>query len=123
MTELFVGQHFKYNDMIIKVSSLETCDGTATIVFSKGKKKPGYDLNLKFKWIATELINGEEGTVTAEGSILCPEFCDLNDGDNEWTIKAEKSDAFHTKAVNHLKSSQNDIIKVMNAWVDCFKSL
>ena len=36
----------------ITFTDVEKCDGQATYVFTKGRKKPGFDFNLKIKWSA-----------------------------------------------------------------------
>lgn len=60
--------------MKIKLISLDKCEGHASIVFSKGKVKPGYDLNIKIKWSGED--ESEEGEAT--GFMECEEVFKLN---------------------------------------------
>ncbi|KAG7400321.1 hypothetical protein PHYBOEH_006261 [Phytophthora boehmeriae] len=42
----------------IKAKSFERCDGEAKIVFSRGKKRCGYELSVKFEWSSGDDVSG-----------------------------------------------------------------
>ena len=95
----------------------------------QGKKRPGFDMNLKINWVAS--CDSEEDD--AKGYIIVDEvhfvanaymqFSDMSDGDYEWSFKANKSDEVHIKAKAAVQSCKKDIQKVLQSWIDEFKLL
>ncbi|TDH74200.1 uncharacterized protein CCR75_001175 [Bremia lactucae] len=53
---------FSYEDeaqgLSVKATSFVKCDGEAKVVFSRGKKRCGYDLSIKFAWESGDDVSG-----------------------------------------------------------------
>ncbi|CBK20884.2 uncharacterized protein [Blastocystis hominis] len=64
--EILKAAEFEQKGYSIRIADVEKCDGQATYVFVKGKKRPGFDITLKLKWCATCDESSEEakGTIT-----------------------------------------------------------
>ncbi|KAK8828901.1 hypothetical protein WA538_000904 [Blastocystis sp. DL] len=116
--QIFKAAKFDQNGYTITFTDVEKCDGQATYVFTKGKKKPGFDFNLKIKWSAEK----EDEEEPACGYVVIDDFSDTSDGDYEWSFKANKSDEFHTKAKAAVQASKKSIEKLLNSWIEEFKS-
>lgn len=95
-------------------------------VYLQGRKKPGFDMNLKISWTASS-----EGEDDASGYINVNDVCirncciiqfsDMSDGDYEWAFKANKSDEVHIKAKAAVQSYKKDIQKLLEMWISEFK--
>ncbi|KAK8820694.1 Hsp90-like protein [Blastocystis sp. ATCC 50177/Nand II] len=117
--EIFKTGHISKNNYEITFPSVEKCDGQATYVFVKGKKRPGFDFSLRIKWKAT--CDSEEDDAT--GTVCIDDFSDTSDGDYEWSFKSNKSDENHLKAKSAVQASKGEIIKLLDAWINEFKNL
>ncbi|KAK8802059.1 hypothetical protein WA158_006454 [Blastocystis sp. Blastoise] len=119
ITELLKDGLWIENDYTITIPEVEKCDGQATVVFVKGKKRPGYDFSIKCKWEAIK----EGSTDTAKGVFVIDEFADYCDGDYEVAIRSNKSDSYHTSAKAAVTKAKKDIISTLLKWKDEFYAL
>jgi len=70
------------------INSVSKVDGEASIVFTRGKRKVGYELSF------TAEYTGEHKSTAVSGTIECPSV-DYGDNEFEVVVKAAKSDAAH----------------------------
>lgn len=78
LKELLVTVEFSNPDL--RIDSVEKCDGSATLLFVRGKLRPGCDMSLKCKWKGT--MDDEE----VEGSIHVDDIT-LDDDPDEWEFR------------------------------------
>lgn len=99
------------------VTGIETCTGEVSIICSRGKKRLGYDLELKIKFTGLKTYEG------AEGAIKLHELCD--DGSHQESnvyITKEKSaqltkklreDIQMKKAVEELDKKCREVLEIL----------
>ena len=61
----------------INITEVDSCDGHATIVFSRGKFRPGFDFTLKLKY------SGKYDDKDVEGTITMDDVC-MDDDEEDW---------------------------------------
>jgi hypothetical protein len=92
----------------VTIDSVDKCTGDASIIFTRGKKKYGYDLNVEGKWNATYSVeNGKE--IVFKGKFVCHNFDETNK--DECSVKFTLSE--DEKKDNETKNSEEDIDSFM----------
>lgn len=103
----------------LRVRKVKSCSGSATLVFSRGKVKPGFELKLTAEW---EAVN-EGGDVLANGEVEFPEIADYNGGDVEFNVTAEGSGDAVRAAKTALEKSSEQFVAIVAAWTETLKTL
>lgn len=103
----------------VAITAVEKCNGDCTIVWSRGKKKIGYDLS-----IAAE-FEGEHNGVKAHGIVDIPEFADSNGYDvDDVTInikmKEGKDGSNNSEAQAAVKEAMKKQVKTIRAKLEKF---
>mmetsp|Transcript_498 Transcript_498/g.550 ORF Transcript_498/g.550 Transcript_498/m.550 type:complete len:199 (+) Transcript_498:114-710(+) len=101
----------------LKISDVVTAEGDATILYLRGKKRLGFELNLKAKW------KGKVNDKEVSGHISIPSL-DSDDwpDDIEIDFTAEKSDSPHLEARRYVKSMKSTVMKQLKTFYDEFNA-
>lgn len=125
----------------IKANSIVTCDGDAKvseqlctrasrllvahmlvgdahgqIVFSRGKKRCGYDISLKFEWVSTRLEEDAEGITDASGHIEVHDFDDMSGEDYEIRVTTEGSSKHEADAKKSIMKWETKLRTLLASW-------
>ena len=114
LTELLVGVAVRNvpDKGWVKVTSLESCEGEASVSNRKGKRIVAFELNVKCKW------TGQVDYDDVEGELLLPYISeDVGDSEYEvkWTAKDPKDDS-HKKALRLLQKEMPTIHAALKTW-------
>ena len=92
--EVIGGFSFKFPGGELKITSVDSISGEASVSIRKGKKIVAYDYNAMLKWECS-LKDGEGKEVAQmKGSYECPEISnDIADEGDDWEIKASVKEA------------------------------
>ncbi|CAK4678434.1 hypothetical protein LEN26_012424 [Aphanomyces euteiches] len=96
----------------IRATTIVKCDGDAKLVFSRGKKRCGYDIALEFEY---EGINAGK-SLTSSGKIKLHDFEDTNGEDYEIHVTSNTSSASDKETVTIIKKEEPQLRKVLQAW-------
>eukprot|EP00163_Fabomonas_tropica_P034935 TRINITY_DN9_c2_g1_i4.p1 TRINITY_DN9_c2_g1~~TRINITY_DN9_c2_g1_i4.p1 ORF type:complete len:131 (-),score=24.70 TRINITY_DN9_c2_g1_i4:360-752(-) len=99
----------------LKVSSVPKCTGEASIVFSRGKKKPGWEFDIKVNYEGTFEHGGEEHDVS--GSIETEIALDDLD-DFELRVTSTENGAGHSACCNAIRKNNEFIEKLFREFHD-----
>ncbi|KAF1336744.1 Activator of 90 kda heat shock protein atpase 1, partial [Globisporangium splendens] len=102
----------------IKANSIVKCDGEAKIVFSRGKKRCGYDISLKFEWTSTRADGEEdpEGVDEVTGHVEVHDFDDTSGEDYEIKVTTEMSRKHETDAKKSVLKWEPELRKILATW-------
>lgn len=106
------------------VSEVTTCDGTVSLVFSRGKAKPGFEISLRVEW---QLLpaGGEGGEAVASGHAFMDDISDSEGSDVfgrmsvECTTASEPLDRATARA--SVQANAEAFRKVLREWVEAVK--
>merc|ERR1712146_792012 len=100
----------------LKITEVTKAEGDATILFLRGKKRIGFEMNLKAKWKAK--CNGK----SVSGHVEIPSF-DSDDWPDEIEIDitAEKTDNDHRAAREYMKSVKSSVMKQLEVFYNELK--
>jgi len=100
-------------DYSILLSSSKV-EGDATVVFTRGKKKSGYDLKVVADWVATP-ISTSNSSSKLTGTIELPSLDQTNEGDFEMIVLVKEREGIDEilveKIHKHVKNSKGIISK------------
>jgi len=100
----------------LKVKKVEKVDGTATIIFARGKLRYGYDLSFKCDWKGT--VDGKK----VSGTMSMDEITSEDDPDSwEFEVTTKKSSSEFKKAARLVKNSKKNLVKLVGEFVEEFK--
>ncbi|CAH0488418.1 unnamed protein product [Peronospora farinosa] len=91
----------------IEVTSIVRCEGDAKVVFSRGKKRCGYELSVKFAWQSSDAVSGH---------VELQDFDDTNGDDFEVLVTTNgdsEQDLIVKKAVINKES---ELRKLLALW-------
>jgi len=80
-------------DCVLMFKEVEECSGTATVVFVRGKVRPGFEMKLKAKWCAVEKehADAEDAAPLASGTLSIDDMTDYETPDDyDVEIEAEE---------------------------------
>uniref|UniRef100_K3WL21 Activator of Hsp90 ATPase AHSA1-like N-terminal domain-containing protein n=1 Tax=Globisporangium ultimum (strain ATCC 200006 / CBS 805.95 / DAOM BR144) TaxID=431595 RepID=K3WL21_GLOUD len=114
----------------IKANSIVKCDGEAKvlsfimsnlmlqIVFSRGKKRCGYDISLKFEWTSTRADGEEdpEGADEVTGHVEVHDFDDTSGEDYEIKVTTGMSRKHDMDAKKSVLKWEPELRKILTAW-------
>ncbi|KAF0701472.1 Aste57867_8048 [Aphanomyces stellatus] len=98
----------------IRATSIIKCEGEAKLVFSRGKKRCGYDIALEFEYEGVH----EGDKATSSGQIKLHDFEDTNGEDYEIHVSSNTSSLPDKKTVAVIKQEEDHLRKVLQAWKD-----
>ncbi|CEG45713.1 hypothetical protein F443_01076 [Plasmopara halstedii] len=90
----------------IKVTSFERCDGEAKVVFSRGKKRCGYDFSVKFAWESSDI----------SGHVELHDFDDTSGDDFEVIVTANGSGQRELAAKKAVIDQEQKLRDVLALW-------
>ncbi|ETV91624.1 hypothetical protein H310_13874 [Aphanomyces invadans] len=96
----------------IRATAIVKCDGDAKLVFSRGKKRCGYDIALEFEYEGVHEGNSE----TSSGKINLHDFEDTNGEDYEIHVSSNTSSTQDKSTVAIIKQQESALRKVLQAW-------
>ncbi|KAF0774366.1 hypothetical protein AaE_001934 [Aphanomyces astaci] len=96
----------------VRATTIVKCDGDAKLVFSRGKKRCGYDIALEFDYEGVHVGKSE----TSSGKINLHDFEDTNGEDYEIHVKSATSSAQDKTTVAIIKKHENALRTVLLAW-------
>lgn len=106
----------------LTIREVTKCDGSVNLVFSRGKAKPGFEINLSMKW---EL--GEEGHPPATGTASIPEISDTEGSDyfTRLVVECVSADAplDRASAKRMVENAKNAFREALQSWCDAVKSM
>jgi len=107
----------KYPNSEIIIDKVDEMEGSATILFTRGKLRPGYDIHFQCTWKG-KIENSEEIEGTISMSEICPE-----DEPDEWEfiVKSKQSSADHKKAIKLIKNEKKLILKALDTVINELK--
>lgn len=87
------------------------------VVFSRGKKRCGYDISLKFEWTSTR-TEGEdpEGIEDVTGHVEVHDFDDTNGEDYEIKVTTEMSRKHEVDAKKSVLKWEPELRKILATW-------
>ncbi|KAH7476219.1 hypothetical protein PRIC1_000231 [Phytophthora ramorum] len=91
----------------IKATSIVRCDGEAKIVFSRGKKRCGYELSVKFAW---------EGSDDVSGHVELQDFDDTSGDDYEVLVSTNGSSQRELAAKKVVSDWEPELRKMLAMW-------
>ncbi|GAB9473092.1 Activator of 90 kda heat shock protein atpase 1 [Globisporangium polare] len=102
----------------IKANSIVRCDGDAKVVFSRGKKRCGYDISLKFEWASTRTEEDAEGVEDVTGHVEVHDFDDTNGEDYEIKVTTEMSRQHEVDAKKAVLKWEPELRNILATWKD-----
>lgn len=108
---------FAFTDGSATVKSVSKCEGDATVVFSRGKKKVGFELNITIDFTGTH-----KGTPGIDGQLIIEDLAETSLDDFEWRIKMNE-DSINASAVKFgvNKSAEKVLRSCVGKFVDEMK--
>ncbi|OWY90973.1 hypothetical protein PHMEG_00040643 [Phytophthora megakarya] len=92
----------------IKATSIVRCDGEAKVVFSRGKKRCGYELSVKFAWESDDV----------SGHVELHDFDDTNGEEYEVLVTANGSSQRELAAKKAVIDKESELRKLLTLWKD-----
>nr|CCA14020.1 conserved hypothetical protein [Albugo laibachii Nc14] len=104
----------KYNTSL-EVDSIVRCDGEAKLVYSRGVKRCGFDISVKFEWKSTR-ENDSEGFDEVKGHVEIHDFDDMNGEDYEVRVSTEECSAHARDAKDAILNWEDQLRKILADW-------
>ncbi len=83
------GFKFAFPGGELRISTVDSLKGEASVSIRKGKKIVSYDYNAQLKWECSFKDGEGKEIASMKGSYECPEISsDIDDDGDEWEIKA-----------------------------------
>lgn len=106
----------------LRLRKVPTCSGSATLVFVRGKVKPGFDLKVTANWQVDAAAADGSVTVLGQGQLACEELDDVDLGEYEFTVSGETGAApAECKAL--VKAALPEVNGVIEAWFQALKAM
>ncbi|OQR81139.1 hypothetical protein ACHHYP_16733 [Achlya hypogyna] len=106
---------FKFDDakygLHITATDVVTCSGETKLVFSRGKKRCGYELDVKFAWDCS----AEDGR-SASGHVKLHDFEDTNGEDYEVHVTSNGASDAAKQGVDAIKRWESGLRQILQAW-------
>uniref|UniRef100_M4BD12 Activator of Hsp90 ATPase AHSA1-like N-terminal domain-containing protein n=1 Tax=Hyaloperonospora arabidopsidis (strain Emoy2) TaxID=559515 RepID=M4BD12_HYAAE len=90
----------------VKATSIVRCDGEAKVVFSRGKKRCGYDLSVKFAWASGDV----------SGHVELHDFDDTSADEFEIIVTADGSSQSEVAAKKAVIDKEPELRKLLALW-------
>ncbi|TMW57250.1 hypothetical protein Poli38472_003175 [Pythium oligandrum] len=103
-------------DVKITASAIDKCEGDAKVVFSRGKKRCGYDIFLKFEWLATHAAGDADEAETASGYVELHDFDDTSGEDYEVHVTVQGSSQHAKNAKRAVEQWETGLRKILATW-------
>ncbi|CAI5735175.1 unnamed protein product [Hyaloperonospora brassicae] len=92
--------------LCVKATSIVRCDGEAKVVFSRGKKRCGYELSVKFSWASGDV----------SGHIELLDFDDTSADEFEIVVTADGSSQRDVAAKKAVIDREPELRKLLALW-------
>ncbi|KDO24418.1 hypothetical protein SPRG_09808 [Saprolegnia parasitica CBS 223.65] len=106
---------FAFDDALhrlrVVATDIATCTGETKIVYSRGKKRCGYELDVKFAWECTDADGA-----TASGHVKLHDFEDTNGEDYEIHVTSSGGAALGKNGVDAIKRWEPSLRQLLHAW-------
>lgn len=86
------------------------------IVFSRGKKRCGYDIALKFEWTSTRTETDPDGVDDVTGHVEVHDFDDTNGEDYEIAVTTAQSRQHDVDAKTSVLKWEPELRKILAQW-------
>ncbi|TYZ57124.1 hypothetical protein PybrP1_009530 [[Pythium] brassicae (nom. inval.)] len=118
--KLLVLTDFRFEDAALGVAvaatSISRCEGDAKVIFSRGKKRCGYDIALKFAWSAKRSAETEDAEDEVTGHVEIRDFDDTSGEEYEVTVSADVSHSRGVDVRNAVLKREPELRKLLAAW-------
>ncbi|KAJ0396365.1 hypothetical protein P43SY_007459 [Pythium insidiosum] len=101
----------------VKARSVVRCNGDAKVVFSRGKKRCGFDMTLKFEWTSSR-TGGEDAEEFPEatGHVELHDFDDMTGEDYEIHVSCDGSSDHARDAKKAIESWEQGLRQLLAQW-------
>jgi hypothetical protein len=107
----------------IVVPAVDKCDGTVTVVFSRGKARPGFEVSLRFDWHLVEHPSSD--LPVAKGSVSIDDISDSEGSEvfGRMMVDCQEAEGAIDKASAKqcVTASTEAIRELLRAWVEAVK--
>jgi hypothetical protein len=86
------------------------------LVFSRGKKRCGYDISLKFEWESSRQGEDPEGMDKVSGHIEIHDFDDTTGEDYEVKVSVEGNSQHEREAKQLINQWEPELRKILSTW-------
>lgn len=111
------------SEYTLSVTAVPTCSGTVTLVFCRGKAKPGYEMNVTASW---QLADAASSAV-ASGSVTFVDLCDSEGSDMFARLSVECTDASGSLDKSGARTTAlrgaEPFRQALREWVESLKSM
>lgn len=107
----------------LQFTSVSRCDGVATLIYSRGRAKPGYEYQLVAKW---ELVSTADNSLSASGSV---ELYDIADSDSDVFARMKVTVEYTVGGVDRgrcekvVRDTSDDLRMAIRTWAEMLKKL
>jgi hypothetical protein len=107
------------------VTAVTASSGSATLVYSRGKARPGYEMSLTAEWHVVPAAAGSAASAAARGTLDIGELADANGEDvfeaGSWRVAVTSGDA--GKYAGVARARERDVREALRRWVETLKGL
>lgn len=111
----------------IAVVDVPTCDGTVTVVYSRGKPRPGYEVSLKVAWSIAPAAAAADAPTLASGTVAMADVSDTEGSDMFGSFRVETASAtapLEAPAASRLLKDATEAFRAaLRDWVEAVKAL
>jgi hypothetical protein len=107
----------------LNFTEVRRCEGTATVIYTRGRARPGYEYQLTAKW---ELVNTADNSLSASGLV---ELFDIADSDADVFGRMRVGVEFaalgvdRTRCEKVVRDTSDDLRSAIRAWAGMLKTL
>jgi len=129
-----LGTKLKAGSNTVIINKIPKIDGESSIVYTRGKKKVGYDLHIRMNWTTDNSTDAADADAdddndtssssdVVKGSISIPELADFNDLDDTEITITVKSDSDKSSDIKKQLNKQIDSVikKKLEEFIDELK--
>jgi hypothetical protein len=104
------------------VTRVTQSGGSATIVFSRGRAKPGFEMSVTAEWQLTAADGAPGEQPHAAGTLVIDELADSNGGEvfETWRVELTRGDA--GKYAPLARAREDDVRGVLRRWAEALKT-
>lgn len=107
----------------LSIVEVQRCEGVATVIYSRGRARPGYEYNLSARW---ELVNTVDATLAASGGV---ELYDIADSDSDVFSRMKVGVGYAAPGVDKTRSEKvvrdaaDDLRLAIRTWAEMLKKM
>jgi hypothetical protein len=109
--------------LVLNIVAVTRCEGAATLIYSRGRAKPGYEYNLAAKW---ELVHTSDAALSAAGLL---ELYDIADSESDVFSRLRVAVDFTAAGVEKsrcekiVRDASDDLRSAIRTWAEMLKQL